>query len=147
MQPKISLGLATTPFKAQTLMFSSRGKTRFGYCLFFFSRAHYDIINAALHLSRTTSHLTNVGRKVSQWSIGQSTRDLCGRMWSVVFYPWSSFALCIKGSHLQATYCKQPTYITKWQIMDTTVCPTTELFLWKLIIGCLAVTAERATCQ
>ncbi len=145
MQPKISLGLATTPFKAQTVVFSSEEKLGSTTArVFFLTWAHYDIISTVLHLSRTTSHLTNVGRKVCQWSRGQSARDL-----------WK-YMICgvLPLNHLQATYGKQPTYITKCGIMDIhSVCPTinTELFLRKLIngdpTGSFAVTAEGVKCQ
>lgn len=43
-------------------------------------------------------------RKVCQWSIGQSTRDLWKHIWSAVFYPWSSvYKAQSPASHLWQT--------------------------------------------
>lgn len=66
-------------------------------------------------------------------------QGICASTWFVAFYPWSSFALCIKDSHPLDTDGKQHTYITKCQIMDSTVCPAikSELFLCTLIIEAL----------
>lgn len=138
------LGLCNNNFQSSNCCVPLLRKAWFGNCqvYFFFTWAHYDIINTALHLSRTSSHLANVERKVCQWSRGHSTRDLWKYMICGVL-PLKQFC------HLQATYGKQPTYITKCRIMDT-YSPTvnTELFLWKLIIGDLIGSlAERARCQ
>lgn len=74
------------------------------FFLFFSTRARRDIINTAFHLSRTASHLANVRRKVCQWSIGQSTRDLWNASDPWCFYPWSSvYKAQSPASHLWQT--------------------------------------------
>lgn len=44
--------------------------------LFLCEQSHSDIIKTAPHLTRTASHLTNVGRGVCPWSRGQRGGDL-----------------------------------------------------------------------
>lgn len=68
-QPKIS----STPLASSGKMGSVAARVSFSPPLI---REDYYIINRALHLSRTASHLANVGGKVCQWSVGQSTKDL-----------------------------------------------------------------------